>query len=237
MDSILESFKATGVLHHAHLIVGVPSLNRAALEPLILELLGKTTGHPDLSELIVEQINIEESRNLRDEQSRQPFEASRRLFVIQTFGITEPAQHALLKTLEDPNPSSHFFLLIPSAHSLLPTLRSRFMVTYGIGREETEQQDAAEFLKLYPADRLKLIEKFGLAKIDPEEKKQVRRNLEAFIQSLEIILQKKLRGVEARDAQKALQEVFLIKDYLGDPAAALRLLMEHLALVLPVFQG
>ncbi len=238
MDSIFDTFKATGVLHHAHLVLGVPSENRRALEPLLLALLGgKTVGHPDLWELQIEQMGIDESRSLREEQSHQPFEATRRIFIVQTFGVTEPGQHALLKTLEDPNPTSHFFLLLPSLQDILPTLRSRFMITRGIGPGESEKEFAEAFLKKYPADRIKLLEKFGLAAIDPDKKKETRRALEACIQSMETILHKKLRGNQARDARKALEEVFLVKNYLADPAAALRMLMEHLALVLPVFEG
>lgn len=235
MHPLLDSFKKTGVLHHAHLILGDPLKNREALEALFIELLGRTQGHPDLWELTIEQIGIDESRALRDEQSRQPFEATRRIFVVQTFGITEPAQHALLKTLEDPNPSSHFFFLMPGVDDLLPTLRSRFMVLHGTKGEEADEEFARTFLKKYPADRMKLLEKFGLADIDPEKKKEVKRFLEAFLGSLEPLLQAKLRGKEAQEAHKALEELFLVKKYMGDSGATLRFLMDHLVLVLPVF--
>lgn len=235
MHPLLDSFKKTGILHHAHLVLGDPLKNREALESLFIELLGRTQGHPDLWELTIEQVGIDESRSLRDEQSRQPFEATRRIFVIQTFGITEPAQHALLKTLEDPNPSSHFFFLMPGVDDLLPTLRSRFMITHGTASVGGEAALANEFLKKYPSDRQKLLDTFGLADIDPDKKKEVRRSLEAFLSSLEPLLQDKLRGKEAAKARESLEELFLVKKYIGDSGAALRLLMDHLALVLPVF--
>lgn len=237
MDSIFETFNNTGVVHHAHLVLGEPEKNRVAMETLLVALLaGPTTGHPDLWELVTEQISIDDSRSLREEQSRQPVAAARRIFIIQAFGITEPAQHALLKTLEDPNPTSHFFLLFPTLEGLLPTLRSRFMITHGIQPGESEAEFAEEFLRAYPAKRIALLEKFGLAKLDPDDKKQVRRQLDAAIRSLESALRTKLRDTEAGDAHRALREITLVKNYLGDPAAALRLLMDHLALVLPVFR-
>jgi DNA polymerase-3 subunit delta' len=56
----------------------------------------------------------------------RPYEGRRRVVVIDNaHTMTPPAQNALLKTLEEPPPSSMLVLVTPAPGGLLPTIRSR----------------------------------------------------------------------------------------------------------------
>src|SRR6185295_16996468 len=56
----------------------------------------------------------------------RPFEGRRRVVIIDNAAeMVEPAQNALLKTLEEPPPSSVFILVTSRPDVLLPTVRSR----------------------------------------------------------------------------------------------------------------
>lgn len=56
----------------------------------------------------------------------RPYEGNRRVVVIDdAHTMNPPAQNALLKTLEEPPPSSILVLVTPAPGSLLPTIRSR----------------------------------------------------------------------------------------------------------------
>ncbi len=56
----------------------------------------------------------------------RPYEGNRRVVVIDdAHAMNPPAQNALLKTLEEPPPSSILVLVTPAPGSLLPTIRSR----------------------------------------------------------------------------------------------------------------
>ena len=85
--------------------------------------------HPDV--LIVEpddrgSIRMEHVRDLADRAAYRPFEARRRVVVIdEADALVVPAQHALLKTLEEPPSASTFILVTARADVLLPTVRSR----------------------------------------------------------------------------------------------------------------
>jgi DNA polymerase-3 subunit delta' len=84
--------------------------------------------HPDL--LLVEAwrtgIKIEQVRACVGEIAGLPFEARVRLVLVDAAHLmTEPAANSLLKSLEEPPPSSHVVLVTSAPQALLPTIRSR----------------------------------------------------------------------------------------------------------------
>ena len=85
--------------------------------------------HPDV--LSVEpgesgSIKIEQVRDAIERSGYRPFEGRRRVVIVdQADALVVAAQHALLKTLEEPPPSSIFILVTPRPDVLLPTVRSR----------------------------------------------------------------------------------------------------------------
>ena len=71
-------------------------------------------------------IKIEQVRDAIESAAYRPFEGRRRVFLIEDAeALGGPAQNALLKTLEEPRPSSVFILISSRADTLLPTVRSR----------------------------------------------------------------------------------------------------------------
>jgi DNA polymerase III subunit delta' len=84
--------------------------------------------HPDLAvvEPATAVIKIDQVRDAVREIQMPPFEAPARAFVIDDADVmTEQAQNALLKSLEEPKATSHVFLITASPQALLPTIRSR----------------------------------------------------------------------------------------------------------------
>ena len=85
--------------------------------------------HPDV--IVVEpdekgSISIEVIRDVIDRAGYRPFEGRRRVVVIdEADAMTQQAQSALLKTLEEPPSASVFVLVSSLADALLPTVRSR----------------------------------------------------------------------------------------------------------------
>jgi DNA polymerase-3 subunit delta' len=84
--------------------------------------------HPDvfLVEPETATIKIEQVRDMAREVLALPFEGRARAFVMdEAHVMTEQASNALLKSLEEPPPTSHVFLVTASPQALLPTIRSR----------------------------------------------------------------------------------------------------------------
>jgi len=84
--------------------------------------------HPDLFVLEPEgtSIKIERVRDTVREILARPFENRARAFVVdQAHLLTEQAQNALLKSLEEPPATSHVLLVTGAPQALLTTIRSR----------------------------------------------------------------------------------------------------------------
>lgn len=87
--------------------------------------------HPDLFVLEPEgastrSIKIEPVRDLVREIVARPFEGPARAFIVDDAHLmTEQAQNALLKSLEEPPATSHVVLVTPAPQALLTTIRSR----------------------------------------------------------------------------------------------------------------
>jgi len=72
------------------------------------------------------EIRVDQARDLVGEIAGAPFEARRRVFVIDdAHTMNDAAQNALLKSLEEPPPRSHVILVSSAASGLRPTIRSR----------------------------------------------------------------------------------------------------------------
>ena len=85
--------------------------------------------HPDV--ILIEpgdtgSIKIEAIRDVVDRAGYRPFEARRRVVIIdEADALVDAAQNALLKTLEEMPPASIFVLVSSLPDALLPTVRSR----------------------------------------------------------------------------------------------------------------
>jgi DNA polymerase-3 subunit delta' len=83
---------------------------------------------PDIGLVVPYNKNIlvDAVRNLEKEANFRPYEAKARFFIIDDADkMNDAASNALLKTLEEPQPTTHIFLISSRPDSLLQTIRSR----------------------------------------------------------------------------------------------------------------
>lgn len=209
--------------HHAFLFEGslgdFPALAAAARK--ILNLNEKTS--PDVYERIYDKFGIDESRELTQLASLRGV-GEQTLFVLGTSSITTEAQQALLKLFEEPREGLTFVILMPHG-VILPTLRSR-MMPLELRTQNLEfrkpNPETKKFLSANPKERSEM-----LAKVLKQD--DAKEQLHALLNEIESMIHtsKKEHRIEA------LSEIAAMRPFLSDRAPSLKMIFEHLAVVLP----
>ena len=86
------------------------------------------SGHPDVGIVVPykRQLRVGAIRELEREANFRPFEGGKRVFIIEdAHKMNDSSANALLKTLEEPPPTTHLILVTSRPDSLLQTIRSR----------------------------------------------------------------------------------------------------------------
>lgn len=220
-------YKQNGVLHHAYLIEG--SLN--AVENLIrlteLNLGIKTRGNPDVHIRKYESFGIDDGRSIQGLESKLPVTGEKKIFIVFCNTMTREAQNSLLKTFEEPTKGTHFFVIMPSIDGILETLKSRMHIITTVGVEEVDTTFAVEFLESKTSARMKMLEKIIEAKDKPHAIE--------FLNNLEKTL------YDRQNIEKLTNEDIIVfedirknRSYMRDRSASVKILLEHIALTLPV---
>jgi len=217
------------LFHHAYLIAG----EREAVLSDVLAFLGtikelELRGNPDLHIEHFDTLSIADARRLKERAERKAF-GIRKVFILAFNAATSEAQNALLKVLEDPAEHTHFFLVVPRSDVLLATVRSRlFIAESGPTRSGATSERAKEFLKASAPERLKIAKQIAEEISDGDTDKQFAVD---FVSRLEQIISLE-RNVQTMPTT-AFEDVALCRKYITDTSASVKMLLEHLALVLP----
>lgn len=221
-------------LHHAYLIEGdaeriVPDLF-AFLESIGVSI----KANPDFWHRTFDTFTIEDARALKSAQIQKAVSGGKKIFVIQAGFFTTEAQNALLKVFEEPASGVHFFIITPRADSLLKTLHSRVVIV----RSGKKQQDtlgveeANKFVEGERGERLEFVK--ALAKKYDKEETSMLLKIEAltFLNNLEYVLQGKTnRKKENIEDYYHFEEIWRCRKYLMGRGSSVKMLLEHLALV------
>lgn len=231
MDHIFEQYKRTGYLHHAHVIEGVYDIVAPAITVAIAKHLGiGAQGNPDFIIQHYESFGVDEARFLKGAQARAGFGSSRKIFIIGTNSFTREAQNALLKTFEEPTEGTHFFIILPRAEALLPTLLSRVLVVSGnIANEDDAKALAEKFIDASLEERFKIAKKLAEKKPGETVDRELFRRM---IDHLERILYTRTAGKRDNATASIFREIFQTKTYLSDRGSSPKMLLEHLAVVM-----
>jgi DNA polymerase III delta prime subunit len=181
-----------------------------------------------------EKFGIDESRELQQRASLKVFNDTA-LFLIGASTLSSEAQQALLKLFEEPQQGVIFVFVVPHG-TLLPTLRSRMLE---FPRETVQKNSLVEseettrglfsgqsraFLKASPKERSDMIAK--ILKDEDDVKERVRSLLDGFEAEL-------AKHIEKPAVHAGLEDIAKVRSYVGDRSAALKMLLEHLAVALP----
>lgn len=213
-------------LHHAYCIIGNTDTVVSHVESFLEDRLQfPTQGNPDYWKEEHDSFGIEESRKLSEIHRGHPVVWSKRIILIECNAITNEAQNALLKVLEEPVAHTHFFIVIPKAGDLLPTVRSRLEFIY-VQEEGVEPEDGESFLDAPLKKRLDIVSALAEGKN--------KKHIELFFQSLTFALRKKI--YTQKEYIHVAERVMKAHAYVKMRGASIKSILEHIAISVSIKQ-
>lgn len=221
-------------LHHAYCILGNTTDVTNELEKFFKkDLKFSVIDNPDFWYGEYDTMDIEDGRSIKDRHQNRPVQGDKKIFVVSANFITEKAQNAMLKLFEEPRGDTHFFLVLPSLNNIIPTFRSRLFI---IDTNESGSSiiNPKEFLKMSHGARIEAVKTICASISDEEESKIEIIN---FINSLEIELKKKINFLKtSSDEVKLFEEIEKMRQYASEQSPSLKMILEHISLMLPVLK-
>lgn len=217
-------------MHHAYVIedeIEEGILRARAFAAAELGLVGES--NPDVIILRYGLLSVELSRELAAIASQAPSAGDKKVVILAASRMYHEAQNALLKLFEEPARGTTLFLILPSLGMLLPTLRSRVQIVGGDQGRKKIPESAEQFLKASKDKRSAIAKKLAIGK-DEDERREHRD------EAIEIVNGVELAASRAKRDDKVvalLSDISMLRNYLYDRAAPVRLILEHLAMVLP----
>jgi len=221
-------------LHHAYLLDGVYGVLIGDLHDFLeTDIKFPVRANPDFWAGEFDTFGIDDSRKLKEMQSRKPVSGDRKIFIIGANFITTEAQNALLKVFEEPTAGTHFFIITPNISALLPTLISRCQIVLNINTQNPLQNNACkgqsfakEFLNSGKAKRVEMLGQII-------EEKDRNRAIE-FLNNLEAELYNDTNTRMKTNDANIFKEIQKCRGYLKNRGASVKMILEHIALVLPI---
>lgn len=190
---------------------------------------GGMKTHPDLIILRFGLFSVEDARTICESAAQAPFIGEHKVMIIAANRAYHEAQNALLKLFEEPPPSTYLFLILPSLGGLLPTLRSRVQILRPKFRHPMSEFGAAEeFMRAGKEKRSTIIKKLATGS-DEEERRSNREEAIAIVNGIEAVAY----ASSAEKNQELLKDIQVLRSHLYDRSAPVRMILEHLSLVLP----
>lgn len=230
MKTLVDSYKNTGNLHHAYVVEGDSQL---AYENVCQfcekDLNFPTKANPHFIYESYDKFLVDDARRIKELQMNKTKDGQRKIFVISFNFITEQAQNSLLKVLEEPTKGTHFFIITPSSHVFLDTIKSRVSIL-STGNFSV-QDESVKFLSSKMSDRLKFVSNLVQKIKDEKASKADAINL---VRGIEINLHEKLMQSSSNEKVqylKKIKSVNKVLDYLHDNSASVKQLLEYTAAI------
>lgn len=189
-----------GRFSHAHIIAGEEGIGKSLIaKNIAIRLLGKEINkqYVDIIEFKLQKdkksIGIDEIKAIIEETNKKPYEGDKKVILLYSADkMTEAAQNAFLKTIEEPPSGIFIILLCEKLERILDTIKSRCQ-TYKLNR--LNENEMLVFLKnRFPnisEEELKIINAFsdgipGRAErfAEDESLKEIRNNTVSILKDI-----------------------------------------------------
>ncbi len=220
-------------LYHSYVIEGDPELLPYSLRVFLEDKGEINTQSPDLILNTYDSFTINDSPKIKDWHQNKPIDGKKKICIIGTKFINREAEQSLLKIIEEPTVDTHFFIIIPDSSLLSLTILSRVQLIKSNCDDESESINAEEFIKLSKSDRIEKIASIIKEFKDNENSGGLRNKAILLINAIERIIYSKWKSdIDNEDYKFILSEFKNCRDYLSLPGASVKMILEHIALMI-----
>lgn len=220
--------------HHAYVYTGDLAAGIAATRAFAETLGLSGNDNPDIALFEYGLFSVDDARRVGAFAVQAPSGGEKKLVAIAAGRLFHEAQNALLKLFEEPTEGTTLVLIVPAEGMILPTLRSRLLPLPHTDAAEVSDI-ATEFLGFSKAEREKYVTKLiARSKSDKDTEKQAAR-----LEAVSLISGITRRAHTARKTAPTHELDLLLADLdrfapiLHERSAPLKLIFEHLLIVLP----
>jgi DNA polymerase-3 subunit delta' len=153
-------------------------------------------------------IKIEYTRALSEHAQFRPYEGRRRVFIIdEAEWLQDPAANSLLKTLEEPPPTSLLVLVTSKPYSLIETIRSRCLMLNFAPLSAEEIENHLRVKEKRPREEARLLARVARGSIG--------RALEIKLDDYREMRNTMMELVETQASTRDIQKLLGASEYLG----------------------
>lgn len=233
------------VLYHSYIVEGEPEATSLSLCEFLKDKEGKDV---EILYQSYDSFSIGDSELIKEWHSQKSIDGKKRMCIISAKFINHDAERTLLKIIEEPAEHTYFFIVIPNSKILLDTIRSRahiikpnspkdFPLDSPKGKsfgESDIEKEVKTFISSSLKDKLEIIEK--LVKAHKEEDLDsggLRYHAIEFLSQIEKVIYKKWKN-NKNDKKLIfiLEEIREKRVYLNQPGAGVKMILEHIAIML-----
>jgi len=206
--------------HHAYIVHGT----RSSFDDIANDSISNSTVRT--YELSGETLSIDEARRLGS-YTHDKTESDEHVIVIAEFEtITREAQHALLKTLEEPAPRTHIVIILPRVDFLIDTIFSRVHILETTSETDELDTEATTFISSTISDRITFVENRTKDKENPLTQSEVLK----FITHITRQIAKLNQSDVKESALRVLTDAERYAHHQGMPN---KMVLEYLATTMP----
>lgn len=218
---------------HAHVVFGDSDVFLERVTTWIASEYGEQEDGVTFFSYKARVLKIADVRNIQHPVTLRSAQNVTKHVVIRADLIPMQAQNALLKTLEDPQSDTRFYINLPVGSHVIPTILSR-TAQHTLDHVDSADSFAKNFLSSHYVDRLEIYEQL---KHENDKGKMVfdKNKSSVFISELLSAMTEQAKAannISADDISSILQ----LQKYILDPSASTKQIMESIATLTPVIK-
>lgn len=222
-------------LYHCYVIEG--DLNLAGLDLLnfLKEKKILKNNDPDFFYQRYESLTIQDSREIKNWHNQLSLKKNgKKICLIEANFINREAEQALLKIIEEPGRDTHFFIVTPNTAILKDTTKSRVhSLKYTDEQSKEISALAKEIIKSSLKVRLDIIANLIKENKNEDSSGAIRRLSFDLLGEIEKNIYSMFKkNPSNRNYIFILEEILKNKQYLNTPGASVKMILEHIAIIL-----